>query len=465
MKKKIKNQLTPYNIIAEQNILGQIFINNEKINKINNIIKKNHFYLPIHQKIYQGLYQIISQGGKVDPISFKNYLINESFFKNINIDCYEYLLKIIEESKLITNIVSLSKSIYDSYLRRKLINISEQYIIKARDQNTEINAQNLLNQLEESLYNISNFKIKNSYTYTLNESIKNVIYNISKVKNENLLIGLNTKYNELNNYTGGLQNSDFIVIAGRPSMGKTAFVVNLAINIAEQFIKEKKSVCFFSLEMSSIQIATRIISIMTNIEGHKIRTGKIDNNTLKDIFKNIVNVNIPLIIEDSPYLTISDIKTKARKMKEKYNMSLLIVDYLQLIQGNKKNRENRVLEIGEISQGLKSIAKELNIPVIAASQLSRSVENREDKIPLLSDLRESGNIEQDADLVIFIYREEYYLSRKKPKDQKMFLKWKNEINKVKEIANIIIAKHRNGPIGNFNLKFNCYTTKFKNFYL
>lgn len=460
----------PYNVEAEQNILGLILNNNDYLNKVGDILKTEYFYLPINGQIYQAILKLADRGMISDPLTLKNYFRKESIFSDNETDSYQYLIKLITEARFNTDILSLTKSVYDTYLRRKLINLSEEFILKATDENIDVDAKEILESLEQKIYNIASSTNQDNSCYSLTESLKKAVERIEKAKKSNRKIsGIDTGYIKLNEYTGGLQNSDLIIIAGRPSMGKTALAINLAINIAKSFLKEAeetsekiKSIGFFSLEMSAEQLAARILSIETNINGSKIRIGKVDKNEFKHITQQIISLNdMPILIDDTPALTISAIRTRARRLKRQHNIGVLIVDYLQLVHSSKV-KDNRVQEIAEISQGLKAIAKELDIPVISASQLSRAVEAREDKRPLLSDLRESGNIEQDADIVMFIYREEYYLGRRIPSEEKKLEEWQDQMEKVGNIAEIIIGKQRNGPIGNLSLRFDSDTTKFAN---
>ncbi|WPX97222.1 replicative DNA helicase [Candidatus Bandiella euplotis] len=463
----------PHNIEAEQNLLGLLLSNNENINKIGDIMREEYFYLPLHGKIYQGISKLMDRGMVSDPITIKNYFAKEEIFKEIQMDSYEYLLKLVADAQLNTDIKTLAKNIYDTYLRRQIINLSEEYVVKAKEEKVDEKGEDLIESMEHELYKLASSGDYDNKVYSLVDSVKGALGRIEKaLKSTKEISGVTTGYIELNRFTGGFQNSDLIIIAGRPSMGKTALAVNIALRAAKEFAKEyelgetknKKSVCFFSLEMSAEQLASRILSMETKIDGSKIRVGKINKEELKNLSQQIINLNdVPIMIDDTPDLTISAIRTKARRMKRQHNLGMIVVDYLQLINSVSKNKENRVQEIAEISQGLKAIAKELDIPVITASQLSRAVESREDKRPLLSDLRESGNIEQDADIVMFIYREQYYLGRKIPSsDEKKLLEWQEKMEKVENIAEIIIAKQRNGPVGNFNLRYDNKTTGFEN---
>lgn len=471
MKENNRNK-RPHNIEAEQNILGLLLNNNENINKIGDFLTEDHFYLPLHGKIYHGITQLMDRGLVSDPITIKNYFASEKIFQDVQISSYEYLLKLVEEAQLNTDIMTLVKNIYDAYLRRKIIDIGSTSIHKAKQEKIEESGEDIIETMEQSLYDLASSTNYDNKVYSLSDSVRESLAKIEKsLKSNKEISGIDTGYIDLNKFTGGFQNSDLIIIAGRPSMGKTALAVNIVLKAARSYIIEskkeltkKKAICFFSLEMSAEQLASRILAIETKIDGSRIRIGKVSKEEFKTLSSQTIALNdIPLIIDDTPSLTISAIRTKARRMKRQHNIGMIVIDYLQLISSARRNKENRVQEIAEISQGLKAIAKELNIPVITASQLSRAVESREDKRPLLSDLRESGNIEQDADLVMFIYREEYYLSRKIPSsDERKLIEWQEKMEKVGNIAEIIIAKQRNGPVGNFHLRYENRTTSFYN---
>ena len=464
-------EIRPNNIEAEHNLLGLLLTNNENMHKIGDFLKEEHFYLPLHSKIYEGINVLMNRGLVSDPITLKNYFLKEEEFIEAEINSYNYLLKLVEGAQLNTDIKTLAKSIYDTYLRRKIIEVGEDYIVKAKEEKIDEEGGDLIESMEHELYTLASSGNYDNKVYSLTESVKGALERIEKsLKSKKEISGSDTGYIELNKYTGGFQNSDFIIIAGRPSMGKTALAVNIALRAAKTFLKEykegeskvKKAVSFISLEMSAEQLASRILAVETKIDGSKIRIGKVNKQEFKNLSEQISSLDeVPIIIDDTPALSISAIRTKARRMKRQHNIGMLVIDYLQLINSTGKNKENRVQEIAEISQGLKAIAKELDIPVITASQLSRAVESREDKRPLLSDLRESGNIEQDADIVMFIYREEYYLSRKIPSsDEKKLLEWQEKMEKVENVAEIIIAKQRSGPVGNFNLRYDNKTTAF-----
>ena len=461
----------PNNLESEQVLLGTLLNNNHYINEISDYLESEHFYEPIHKTIYSAILKFVEKGLIANPITLKNYLKIDSSFEELGIDKFQYLVSLTSSAQSIININSYAKIIYESALKRELIYIGENVVNMSYD-NHELSAENLIEDVEHKLFTLASRGNSDSRINDIKSSVLSALNMIDKAKKKiGGTSGVNTGYYKMNEITGGLQSSDLIIIAGRPSMGKTALAVNIAVNVAEFFSNENKknneekieSVGLFSLEMSSEQIANRILSIKTGINAGNIRTGNIKTEEFKKLVQESTHISeLPIYIDDTPALNISALRTRARRMKRKYNIGLLVVDYLQLMKGNLMKENNRVQEIGEISQGLKAIAKELNIPVIAASQLSRAVETREDKRPQLSDLRESGNIEQDADIVMFIYREEYYLNKNIPLDPKKNLEWQEKNEKVKNLAQIIIAKHRNGPVGKFELRYDLKTTAFDN---
>ena len=353
-----------------------------------------------------------------------------------------------------------------------------------------LDASVLIQEVEEQIYAISASNEKSAGFISFHDSLRSSKVLIDKAyenyqKNPQGIIGTSSGFRELDKMLGGLQESDLIILAGRPSMGKTALAINIAVEVARNIrkqgqhsnidIKERKSVGFVSLEMSAEQLVKRIIAMECKISAHDLNTGRLEQEQFNDLSQMIQEIDdFKMFFDDTPALSISSIRTRARKLKRKHNIELLIIDYLQLIKGHTSKNRSRVEEISEITQGLKAIAKELNIPVIALSQLSRAVEMKEDKRPELSHLRESGSIEQDADIVMFMYREEYYLTRNQPpspaeldendiEGQKKFDAWQEKYDKAKDKAEIIIAKHRNGPVGNVFLRFDASFNKFSNF--
>ncbi len=463
----------PCNIEAEQAVLGAFLNNNDHVNKVGDFLLPEHFYVPIHKKIYEAIIKCMERGVIGSPITLKSFFDKEESIEKSGATSLDYLLKLSVNASTIINLTHFAKDIYDTAIRRNLIEIGQDAVNESYEKDINTTAQNLIEKTEQRLFNLASEGASDSgfvqLKGTLNEALRRIDLARKRGGDVN---GVTTGYIDLDKLLGGLQNSDLLILAARPSMGKTSLAINMALNAAIEFLNDKaektekkKSVGVFSLEMAAEQIAARLLSIKTGIDGSRIRIGNITKEEFSTLLKESTELNeTPIFIDDTPALTISAVRTRARRMKRQHNLGLIVVDYLQLLRGTNASSEgNRVQEIGEISQGLKAIAKELDIPVIALSQLSRAVESRDDKRPQLSDLRESGNIEQDADVVMFIYREEYYLARKMPQhgDDK-FHQWQEDMERAKNIAEVIIAKQRNGPIGNVSLRFDTRTTGFAN---
>ncbi|ABV73398.1 replicative DNA helicase [Rickettsia canadensis str. McKiel] len=462
-------RVLPSNIQAEQMLLGAILTNNELLNYVSEFLRLEHFFEPIHQKIYNAIEAITEKGLIATPITLRSMLTQDELFQKI--EGSEYLAKLITMSMMVINPIDYGKIIYDLAIKRNLINIGEEVVNNAYNSSLEVEAKEQIEYAEAKLYNLASKGLNEKSFTKIGISISESLANINRaMKNNDHVIGISTGLIDLDNKLFGFHNSDLIILAGRPSMGKTAFAINLALNACNNMRlknirdnQEIQSVGFFSLEMSSEQLTTRLLSMCAEIDSTSLRTGVLGEEKYNRLRKEANTLSeLQFFIDDTPALSITTIRTRARRMKRQHNLGILFIDYLQLIRGVSK-AENRVSEIAEITQGLKAIAKELNIPVIALSQLSRAVELREDKKPMLSDLRESGTIEQDADIVMFIYREEYYLTRKEPAaDDAKHAEWLNKLNKVYNIADIIVAKHRNGPIGNVSLYYDSQYSKFSN---
>ena len=451
------------NIGAEQALLGAILSNNLALEKVENFLEPEHFSSKINALIFKTLKKLISNDQVADLNTLKVFLENDpDFISNGGIS---YLLKISENSISIINSKQYGELIYDLFIRRKLINLGTNLINDSYDNFEDKNSDIIIENTESNLYNLTNEgdtqKGPKQFDNILSLTID---YAEKAYKKSSDVIGLKTGLSDFDKKIGGLHKSDLIIIAGRPSMGKTAFATNIASNICNGKNNDNKTnVLFFSLEMSSEQLATRVISELSQISSEGIRTGNISKTDFEKIIRASEKLkNLSLFIDDSPALTISSIRTRSRRLKRKFGLDLIIIDYLQLISGESRNsNDNRVKEISDITRGLKAIAKELNIPVVALSQLSRKVEEREEKRPQLADLRESGSIEQDADLVVFLYREEYYLARTEPPEgTEKHAMWTSKMEKVHNIAEAIVAKHRHGPISRVKLHFNATNTKF-----
>jgi replicative DNA helicase len=463
-------RVSPANILAEQMLLGSILNNNESYHKISDILSIDHFYEPVHGRIYEAINIFIDRGMIANLVTLKNHFDQDPALKSMNQD--GYLAQLSTLATTIINITDYAKTIIDLAIRRKLINIGEDIVNTAYTPDIKTTSNEQIERAEQELFTLGSFgHDSNSNFKAIKASLGQALEKIALAfKQQASITGISTGFIDLDKMLCGLQNSDLIILAARPSMGKTALAVNLALN-ACMYLNEhnsnKASVGFFSLEMSAEQLASRMMAIASEVSSNNLRSGQISENDFSKIVKASKDLaDLQFFIDDTPSISIAALRTRARRMKRRHNLSLIVVDYLQLIKGSSKSSEDsRVQEISEITQGLKAIAKELNIPVIALSQLSRAVEQREDKRPLLSDLRESGSIEQDADIVMFIYRDEYYLVRKQPQQGTAeYDKWQLEMSKVNNIAEVIIAKQRNGPVGSIKLHFESRTTKFDNHY-
>lgn len=465
VKKNNHADTTPHNIDAEQAVLGNLLTNNETYSKIGDFLKAEHFFEPIHNKIYNTIVEFYNQGLIATPITLKNAFDKDESLKELGGS--KYLSKLATLSANIIDIKEYSKLIFDLYLKRKLIELGTEIISDVTGTSEpEQRSTTLIEKTERNLFTLaSEGNLENDFR-KLNISLNTTLETIQQSLNSTGFSGIPTDLADLDKLLGGLQNSDLIILAGRPSMGKTALAVNIALNNCMYFDKDKKTnkaIGFFSLEMSSEQLASRIISMQSGVNAKKFRSGDFSNDDFSKIVKaNKELHNLNFFIDDTPAITISAIRTRARRMKRQHNLGILFVDYLQLIRGSTRT-DNRVQEISEITQGLKAIAKELNIPVIALSQLSRAVEQRDDKRPQLSDLRESGSIEQDSDIVMFIFREQYYIERTRPKEgSAKHEEWQKDMDQALNKTEIIVAKQRHGPIGNVTIRFDPYTTKFEN---
>ena len=452
----------PNNIEAEQAVIGSILVTNEIFDEINSIISNINFYDPMHQKIFNAIESMIYKGLLANPITLKNYFENEKDELNIP----EYLVKITKFSTSVRQAIEYSKIIYDMFVRRELIKISDQIIDDAKDSNLETNGQNIIENSERLLYDLAEKGTFNSSLIKFDDAMKQTIEMASAAyKNEGGIVGVPTRLRDLDDKLGGLHQSDLIIIAGRPSMGKTSLATNIAFNAAKdiQDNGKKSSVAFFSLEMSSEQLSTRIISEQARISSNDIRRGRISDEQFDKFLETSKDISeLPLFIDETPAISIAAMSNRARRIKRLHGLDLIVVDYIQLMKGLFNNKDGRVQEISQITQGLKAIAKELGVPVLALSQLSRQVEQRDDHKPQLADLRESGSIEQDADVVMFVYREGYYLQRKEPREATVeHAEWQAKMNEVAHLAEIIIGKQRHGPIGKVTLEFEERFTKFK----
>ena len=459
----VKNEFKelPNNIEAEQSVIGSILLSNEIFDEVNTIISNKNFYDPMHQKIFSAIENLIFKGMLANPITLKNYFKNEK--DEINVP--DYLVKITKFSTSARQAIEYSKIIYDMFVRRELIKISETTIDIAKLNDLNTSGQSIIENSEKLLFDLAEKGSFNSSIIKFDEAMKLTIEMASNAyKNEEGIVGVPTGLRDLDDRLGGLHQSDLVIIAGRPSMGKTALATNIAFNAASKLQESKKSstVAFFSLEMSSEQLSTRILAEQSRIKSNDIRRGKISEEQFDKFIETSKNISeLPLFIDETPAISIAALSNRARRIKRIYGLDLIVVDYIQLMRAV-NTKDGRVQEISEITQGLKALAKELAVPVLALSQLSRAVEQRDDKKPQLSDLRESGSIEQDADVVMFVYREAYYLERKEPRPATVeHAEWQAKMNEVSNLAEIIIGKQRHGPTGNVLLEFEAMFTKFR----
>jgi replicative DNA helicase len=454
----------PSNIEAEQSLIGSVLVNNDIIDEISNIVNANKFFDPIHRKIYEVVENLNNKGMIANPITLKNYFEKDAGLSEVG--GVDYLVKLTRFSSSIKQAIDYAKIIHEMYVKRELIFISEGIEDQAKDDQTQETGEDIIEGAEKSLFDLAERGNFSQTFLKFNQAVDQTIEMATlAMKSDQGIVGVPTGLTDLDEKLGGLHKSDLIIIAGRPSMGKTALATNIAFYAAKnmQVNNEKESVAFFSLEMSSEQLSTRILSEQARISSHEIRTGKASEDTLNKYIETSRNIyDLPLYIDETPAIAISTLSNRARRIKRLFGLKLIVVDYIQLMRTNSNRMDGRVQEISEITQGLKALAKELNVPVVALSQLSRAVEQRDDKKPQLSDLRESGSIEQDADVVIFVYREQYYLEKKKPKEGSIeFAEWQSKMSDIHGAAELILGKHRHGSTGVVHVEFEGAFTKFK----
>ena len=457
----------PSNLEAEQALLGSILVNNDIIDEISSFIESQVFYDPAHIKIYEVIESLNKRGMIANPITLKNFFEKDNMLNEVG--GTEYLVKLTRFSGSAKQAVDYGKIIHEMFLRRQLIQISDNLSTETLNANTqEQNAEKIIEGTEKSLFDLAE---KGSFTKSIlkfNEALDQTIEMATlAMKSDQGIVGVPTGLTDLDEKLGGLHKSDLVILAGRPGMGKTALATNIAYHAAQNLSsrQEKSSIAFFSLEMSSEQLSTRILSEQARIKSDDIRRGKVTESEINRYIETSRNIyDLPLYIDETPAITISTLSNRARRIKRLHGLSLVVVDYIQLMRAPSLNNrsDNRVQEVSEITQGLKALAKELKVPVLALSQLSRAVESRDDKKPQLSDLRESGSIEQDADVVMFVYREAYYLENKQPKLGSIeHAEWQSKMNDVNGLADIILGKQRHGPTGTVKVEFEGIYTKFK----
>ncbi len=465
----------PHNIEAEQQLLGAILTNNDIYDRIAAIIRPEHFFDPVHQRIYEIATARIQKNALASPVTLKGYMEEDSGLKELGGPAY--LARIAGAAISAFAARDYAQMIYDLAVRRELMGLGRDITARAQTIEVENDPKDQIIAAEQALYKLGEQgHAEKGFVSFLKATTEAVQSALAAYQRDGGLAGVSTGLVDLDKKLGGLHPSDLLILAGRPSMGKTSLATNIAFNIAKAHKKgrlpdgsegsvEGGVVGFFSLEMSSEQLAARILSEASEVPSEQIRRGDMTEGEFRRFVEAAKALETcPLYIDDTPAIPISQLAARARRLKRTHGLDVLMIDYLQLVKGTGRGEANRVQEVSEITQGLKAIAKELNIPVIALSQLSRQVENREDKRPQLSDLRESGSIEQDADVVMFVYRDEYYKEREKPGDDNLeaMAKWQETMERVHGKAEVIIGKQRHGPIGTIELSFEGRFTRFGN---
>jgi replicative DNA helicase len=466
----------PHNLTAEQELLGAILTNNEVAAKVSDFLLPEHFHHEAHRRIYQAALTMIERGELADPVTLKPYFERDEAMQSAGGPAY--LAQLAGAATSIISAEHYARLILDLALRRALIGIGEETVNTAFDSEVDVPAKQQIENAEQQLFGLAQEGRTGGGFQAFTVSIRQSIQMVDAAHRRGGLSGVPTGLIDLDEKLGGLQKSDLIILAGRPSMGKTALATTIAFNAANAYLKgggdAGARVGFFSLEMSAEQLATRILAEQTGISSERLRRGEVSD---EDFIHKLVPASqtlaeVPLFIDDTGAISISALRTRARRLKRVHDINLIVIDYLQLVRPASTSRsDGRVQEISEITQALKALAKDLNVPVLALSQLSRAVENRDDKRPQLSDLRESGAIEQDADVVMFVYREEYYELRKEPRKgaandatwQAEHAAWQERMDGIHNLADIIIGKQRHGPTGNVTLRFEPALTKFDNY--
>ena len=464
----------PANVEAEQALLGAILYDNGAFERIGDYLGARHFFEPFHQRLYAAIETHIRKGQLAEPI-----LLTEQFSRDVGFEelgGVRYLADLVDRAPPAANAPDYARAIYDLALRRDLIRIGGDIATAAAQGDDEVSARDQIEAAEQQLYTLAETGGTSQGFMPFADALRGAVAMAAEAHSrDGGLAGLSTGLIDLDQKIGGMHPSDLVILAARPSMGKTSLACNIAFDVAKNYAWEpqpdgsKKTVrggvvAFFSLEMSAEQLAMRLLAEVSGVSGDRLRKGEIDASEFGRVRDAALEIqDAPLYIDATGGITMAKLAARARRLKRMVGLDLVIVDYLQLVTGGDGKSDDRVQEVSMITQGLKALAKELSLPVMALSQLSRQVENREDKKPQLSDLRESGSIEQDADMVMFVYRESYYLSRLEPRENtEEHFKWQEQMDQVKGLAEIIIGKQRHGPIGNVKLAFNEDITKFGN---
>jgi replicative DNA helicase len=474
----------PYNTDAEQTLLGALLINNAAYHRVSEFLQPEHFGNAMHGRIFTAIGKLIERGQLANPVTLKNLFDQDGALADVG--GAQYLVRLADVAATIINTEDYGRIIHDLYLRRQLIALGEDVVNDAFRQHLDDPALDQIERAEKTLFDLATTGQSEGGFRGFDNALTYALLNAEAAfKRSGKTIGVATGFVDLDRKLGGLHPSDLVVLAGRPSMGKTALATNIAFYAARNYLpaaapearkaaEDGAVVGFFSLEMSAEQLATRILAEESGVSSDRIRRGDVSHEDFdKFVQASQQLAALKLFIDDTPALSVAAVRTRARRLKRQQGLGLIVIDYLQLLRPSNQTRaqDNRVQEISEITRGLKALAKELDVPVLALSQLSRAVEQREDKRPMLADLRESGSIEQDADVVMFIFREEYYLSREptrrpdeaESKYSERYQEWRERLEKVHGLGEIIVAKQRHGPIGAVKLRFDAETTKFDNY--
>ena len=463
----------PRNVEAEAALLGALMIDNRIAEDVQMKLHAEHFFEPLHGRIYDAIMKLLERNMIANPVTLKPLVENDPALKELGGPAY--LAQLTGNGAALIGARDFASQIYDLALLRELVGVGRELVEKALDTSEDVDPRGQIEAAEVALYKVSEGDVETGSVKSFLQASTMAVQIAERALNSGgHLSGITTGINSLNAKIGGLHNSDLMILAGRPGMGKTSLATNIAYNAASRWVRDDADgidaaknmgarTAFFSLEMSADQLATRVLAEQSGISGEALRMGRISRQDFQNLSRAARELQeLPLYIDDTPGLTIAALRTRARRLKRRHNIGFIVVDYLQLLQGTGKGGDNRVQEISEISRGLKTLAKELHVPVLALSQLSRAVEQREDKRPQLSDLRESGSIEQDADMVWFVFREDYYEAAKEPKpdDEAAYSAWKENMEKIYGLAEVIVAKQRHGSTGRIRMKFDAKITRF-----
>ena len=461
---------TPFDVEAEQALLGAILVNNDAFERISGFLEAEHFHEPMHQRVFEAIARVVRKGQLASPVTLRPYFSLDAAMKDVG--GADYLAELTRFAPAVINAADIGRMIFELAQRRDLIKVGEEIVNTAYDPPIDLSPAEQVEEAEKQLYRIAEKgRFGGGFRSFKQATIGAVDAADRAYKAAGHVTGVSTGFKDLDSLLGGLQQSDLIILAARPAMGKTSLATNMAFHVARNWLRSQGEsggrVAFFSLEMSAEQLATRILAEQAEVQSSAIRLGKLEQRDVSSLMQVAADLeSLPLYIDDTGGLSIAQVAARARRLARSGGLGLIVVDYLQLLKGSdsRRNSESRVQEVTEISKGLKTLAKELSVPVLALSQLSRGVDNRDDKRPTLADLRESGSIEQDADVVMFIYREAYYMQTKEPSqadDYAAWQKWNEKHNAIKYHADVLVEKHRHGPTAKVTLHFNAKFTKFR----